>query len=191
MLIDILFSIVLLGLWSAVLITDLRTRRIPIPVLLILTVAVLIGHAWPWWLLAVIALGWPFQPRTAVILVPVAITIGVLTAEPVIGIGLAIGVLAWSLNWWGGADAVALLVLALRSGSAGVLGAGAACLLVSLLIMLRRRRSLSGLRLILVEAVALEPQAAGAIPSEAELPAAAVLAVVGMALEIMRWFASA
>jgi Flp pilus assembly protein protease CpaA len=187
MLIDILFSIVLLGLWSAVLITDLRTRRIPIVILLLLTISALLNHAWLWWILIAMTLAWPpARRRSVVMLMPLAIGLGVATDATAAGLAVSLGVFAWAFNWWGGADSIALFALGLRYDWPGLIASGITCLIVGLILMLRRRRKLSGLWPVLAEAAALEPRVTESIPAEAELPAAAALAVVGLAFEIGR-----
>jgi hypothetical protein len=50
-----------------------------------------------------------------------------------------------------------------------------------------RRRSLIGVLSTLPEAISLQPRESIEIPIEAEMPAAAALAVAGLVLEIGRW----
>lgn len=177
-------SIALLALWTVTLISDLRHRSIAIPALLALTVLSLIGQTWPWWLLTSAMLLWPSR-RSAILLAPIAIGVGVVTNSPAPGMAIAAGSAAWALGWWGGADSIALAVLALRYGLIGVLVGASAVSIIGLLVMLRRRRTLLGLLTVIPEAIALQARDSAEIPAEAELPAAAVLAVAGLVLEIV------
>ena len=54
-------------------------------------------------------------------------------ANPAVILAMVAGVTAWALSWWGGADGIALLVLALRGGMLGLI-AGALLLLTPLVI---------------------------------------------------------
>ena len=183
----ILISVLLIALWLAVLITDLRARLIPILVLLSLAVLALLGQTWPWWLLIAIALAWPLAQRpTAIMLAPVAIGVGVVTGVQAPGVALAVGVTAWALNWWGGADAIVLVALGLRYGWPGLIAGAAASVVVALSLMLIRRRRLIGVVPVLSEAVLLQPRTVEPIAAEAELPAAAVMAVAGLVLELIQ-----
>jgi Flp pilus assembly protein protease CpaA len=181
-------SVALGVLWLAVLIADLRTRRIPIPLLLGLTLGALMGQSWPWWALAGTMLLWPTR-RSAILLMPVAIGVGVVTSSPAPAMAIAAGSAAWALGWWGGADSIALAVLGLRYGLTGLIVGAIAVAFAGLLIMLIRRRALSGLLAVLPEAIALQARESAEIPAEAEMPAAAALAVAGLVLEVTRLLA--
>jgi hypothetical protein len=107
-------------------------------------------------------------------------------------LALAAGVTAWSLSWWGGGDVAVLLALGLRYGLAGLIVGTALLSLSGLALMAARGRSLRTLRAVvtnvLIErrlpSLARDGDEGAAIPDEAEMPAAAVLAVIGVALEL-------
>ena len=176
-------SIALIALWTVTLISDLRHRRIAIPVLLALASLALIGQTWPWWLLTGAMLLWPSR-RSAIMLAPIAIGVGVVTNSPAPGMAIAAGSVAWALGWWGGADSIALAALGLRHGLIGVLVGASAVSIVGLLVMLRRRRAFIGLLTVIPEAITLQARDSVEIPADAELPAAAALAVPGLVLSI-------
>jgi hypothetical protein len=178
---DIVRSITLGVLWMVVLIGDLRRRRIPIPVLLALMILSLIGQAWPWWLLASGMLLWPSR-RSAIILAPVALGIGVVTNSPAPAMAIAAGSAAWALGWWGGADSIALAALGLWHGLIGLIVGAIATAIAGLAIMVIRKRAFIGLLSVLPEAISLQARDSVEIPAEAEMPAAAALAVPGMLL---------
>ena len=106
--------------WLVVLVGDLRCRRIPSLVLLALVAVSLIGQAWPWWVVTGALVLWPGR-RSIGVLAPVAIGVGVVLSAPIQGLVLAAGALAWGLNWWGGADSIALVALGLRHGVCGLI----------------------------------------------------------------------
>ena len=172
-------------LWLLVLVSDLRHRRIPIIILLTLVAVSLIEQAWPWWILTGALVLWPGR-RSVSVLAPVAIGVGVVLNAPIPALVLAAGALAWGLNWWGGADSIALVALGLRHGVAGLIAGTLAVTLTGVLIMAVRRRSLIGVLSTLPEAISLQPRESIEIPIDAEMPAAAALAVVGLLLEIGR-----
>ena len=176
-------SVALGTLWIVTLISDLRHRRIAIPVLLALAGLALIGQTWPWWLLTGAMLLWPSR-RSAIMLAPIAIGVGVVTNSSAPGMAIAAGSVAWALGWWGGADSIALAALGLRHGLIGVLVGASAVSIAGLLVMLRRRRAFIGLLTVIPEAIALQARDSAEIPAEAELPAAAALAVPGLVLSI-------
>ena len=122
----------------------------------------LIGQAWPWWLLTSGMLLWPSR-RSAIMLTPIALGIGVAMNTPAPAIAIAAGSAAWALGWWGGADSIATAI-------------------TGLLVMLFRRRAFIGLLSVLPEAIELKARDSVEIPAEAEMPAAAALAVPGMLL---------
>jgi Flp pilus assembly protein protease CpaA len=172
-------------LWAVVLVQDLRHRRISMVALVALAIASLIGQSWPWWIAVSAALAWP--RRYAMLIVPVAIGLGVVTNAPPPAIALAGGALAWALGWWGGADSIALLALGLRHGLPGLLAGSVTLALAGAAVMIVRRRSALGLVPVLTEAMFLRKQEEDVdIPPNAEMPAAAALAVAGMALEMAR-----
>jgi hypothetical protein len=168
-------------LWAIILIDDLRQRRVPIAVSLALMILSLVGQAWPWWLLTGGMLLWPSR-RSAIMLVPIAIGIGVVTNSPAPAMAIAAGSAAWALGWWGGADSIALATLGLWQGLIGLIVGAIATTIAGLLVMLFRRRTFIGLLSVLPEAISLQPRDSVEIPDEAEMPAAAALAVPGMLL---------
>jgi Flp pilus assembly protein protease CpaA len=178
---DIVRSIVFGLLWAVVLIGDLCRRRVPIPVLLALMLLSLIGQAWPWWLLAGGMLLWPSR-RSAIMLVPIALGIGVVMDTPAPAIAIAAGSAAWALGWWGGADSIALAALGLWHGLIGLIVGAIATAIAGLLVMLFRRRTFIRLLSVLPEAISLQARDSVEIPDEAEMPAAAALAVPGLLL---------
>lgn len=183
-------SVILMALWFVTLSSDLRHRRVPMPVLLALVMLSLIDQVWPWWLLTGAMLLWPSR-RSAIMLAPVAIGAGVVTNSPAPAMAIAAGSVAWALGWWGGADSIALAALGLRHGLIGLITGAIATAIAGLLVMLVRRRALVGLLSVLPEAIALQPRDAAEIPAEAEMPAAAALAVAGVVLEIGSWIVRA
>ncbi len=183
---DLLFIARLIAfgvLWIVVLIGDLRQRRIPIPVLLALMILSLLGQAWPWWLLAGAMLLWPSR-RSAIMLAPIALGIGVVTDSPAPAMAIAAGSAAWAFGWWGGADSIALAALGLWHGLIGLIVGAIATAIAGLLVMLLRRRAFIGLLSVLPEAIALQARDSVEIPAEAEMPAAAALAVPGILLSV-------
>jgi Flp pilus assembly protein protease CpaA len=178
---DVARSIAFGMLWVVVLIGDLRQRRVPIPVLLALMILSLVGQAWPWWLLAGGMLLWPSR-RSAIVLAPIALCTGVVTNSPAPAMAIAAGSAAWALGWWGGADSIALLVLGLWHGLIGLIVGAIATAIAGLLVMVFRRRAFIGLLSVLPEAIAWQARDSVEIPAEAEMPAAAALAVPGMLL---------
>ncbi len=177
-----LTTLLLLPLWLAVLLADLRWRRIPAVVLAALTLVSLIGWLWLWWVLAGAVLLWPWR-KAAIWIAPVALAVGMLTNEPAVATAIAVGCVGWALGWWGGADGIGLLALALRGGWPGLIGGAAAVLIAGLAWMLMRRRPMSSVLSVLPQIARLEPLDTGEIPAESEMPGAAVLAVVGMVVE--------
>lgn len=173
---------VLIGaLWVVCAFQDLRTRRISLLVLLALTVLALLSRSWPWWLLAAAALFWPWR-RRAWILAPIAAATGVITGDSSAAVALGAGAGAWSLGWWGGADAIVLLVLALRHGPNGLIAGGLAALFGALIVILVRRhslRSLIGTMPSFLRRQSLE----AAVPAASETPAAAAMALGGLIIE--------
>lgn len=180
-----LTAALLLPLWLAVLITDLRHRRVPVVVLAALTLVSLIYWPWPWWLIAGAVLLWPWR-RFAIWIAPIALAVGVLTNEPAVAAAIAAGCVGWALGWWGGADGIVLLALALRGDWPGLIGGAAAVLIAGLALMLIRRRPMSGVLIVLPQIARLESLDTTEIPVESEMPGAAVLAVIGIVLEAAR-----
>jgi len=178
-------SLLLLTLWLTVLIADLRDRRVPAVVLATLTGVSLIGWPWPWWLMASAVLLWPWR-RFAIWIAPIALIVGVLTDEPAVAAAIAAGCVGWALGWWGGADGIVLLALALRGDWSGLIGGAAAVLIAGLALMLIRRRPMSGVLIVLPQIARLESLDTTEIPVESEMPGAAMLAVVGIVLEAAR-----
>ena len=180
-----LTTLPLLPLWLAVLIADLRYRRVPAVVLAALTLVSLIGWLWPWWLMAGGVLLWPWR-KQAIWLAPIALGVGMFTNEPAVATAIATGCLGWALGWWGGADGIVLLALALRGGWPGMIGGAAAVLIAGLALMLIRRRPMSGVLIVLPQIARLEALDTTEIPVESEVPGAAVLGLVGIVLEATR-----
>jgi Flp pilus assembly protein protease CpaA len=170
-------------LWAIVLIGDLHQRRVPIPVLLALMFLSLVGQAWPWWLLAGGMLLWPSR-RSAIALVPIALGIGVMTNSTAPAMSIAVGSAAWALGWWGGADSIALAALGLWHGLIGLIVGAIATAIAGLLVMVLRRRAFVGLLSVLPDAIAWQARNSVEIPAEAEMPAAAALAVPGILLSV-------
>ena len=172
-------------LWAIVAIQDLTERAVSVFVLVGLALLALIGRPWHWWLLTAVALLWPWR-EMAMVLPPVALTVGVLSGSESIGpaLALAVGVLAWALGWWGAADAVTILALGLRYGQIGLILGAVTAALTSVLLMLARKRSLWAIPNAVPGALGLIDVSDEEIPEESELPAAAALAVAGIALEL-------
>jgi hypothetical protein len=173
-----------IGLWMSVLYSDLRYRRAPIPVLLALLIVSLIGSPWPWWIItfAMILL----SRQWIISLAPIGLVVGVLLNDLAPGVAITLGIWAWSMNWWAGADAIALVALTLRSGWVGLVAGLVAMLGAAVILFLKRRQSPATLLLAIDEAAHVQPRATAAIPLESGLPAAAVLAVVGIGLNLVR-----
>jgi hypothetical protein len=180
---ELIFSLFSIGLWLAVLICDLRLRRVPIPLTLLLLLISLIGQPWPWWALTVLMLAWP-RSWAVWIMLPAA-ALGWLTNDPAPAIAATVSTIAWSNHWWGGADSLALLALTFQFGLAGLLLGALAMCTAGVIVMLKRRRSFNAL-LSAFEDVTQLSTAPAEIPADAELPAAAALAVVGIVLDIAR-----
>jgi hypothetical protein len=180
-----LFPLLILLLWLLVVISDLRWRRVPLPLTLALLLTSLLGQPWPWWVLTALLLVWP-KPRSTWFFWPAAL-LGWLTNDPSPAIAATVGMIAWGNRWWGGADSLALLALTLQFGPAGMLLGALATCAAGVLVMLKRRRSFNAL-LPVFEDVAQLRAAPAKIPAEAELPAAAALATVGIALGLVKLF---
>ena len=101
---------------------------------------------------------------------------------------LTAGTTAWALAWWGGADGIVLLALALRCGMAGLVAGSLAAVAMGLALMVVRRRSLQNLLAAVPGVLALRQARAfdEGIPARMEMPAAAALAVAGMIVEVIR-----
>lgn len=97
----------------------------PAVVLAALTLVSLFNWPWPWWFIAGAVLLWPWR-RASIWLAPIALVVGVLTNEPAVAAAIAAGCVGWALGWWGGADGIVLLALALRGGWPGLIGGAAA-----------------------------------------------------------------
>lgn len=173
-----------IALWAVVVVQDLTERAVSVFVLVGLALLALMGRPWHWWLLTAVALLWPWR-EMAMILPPVALTVGVLSGTESIGpaLALSVGVLAWALGWWGAADAVAILALGLRYGQIGLILGAVAAGLASLLLMIARKRSLWSIPNAVPGALSLDVRDEE-IPDDSEIPAAAALAVAGIALEL-------
>lgn len=174
-------SLLIVLLWLLVLISDLRRRRVPIPLTLALLLVSLIGQPWPWWALTALLLIWP-RHLAAWFMLPAAM-LGWLTNDPTPAIAATIGLIAWRNHWWGGADSLALLALTLQFGAAGMLLGALATCAAGVVVMLKRRRSFNALLPVFEDVTQLRAVPAE-IPADAELPAAAALAIAGIALGI-------
>lgn len=198
-LLDLSLAALALGLWVAAAVQDLKYREISLLVLAGLALAALTGRAlampsaWElvWWIVAGAAFLWPLgQRKKAWLLAIPALIAGVLTGDRGAALGLAVGVSAWSLGWWGGADGVALAVLGLRHGLAGVIAGGVtACAAGLALVALRRQKATRRQRAWHVigglgDVLAGKPLEGG-IPVEREMPAAAALALGGIVMEVL------
>ncbi|MCP4591617.1 MAG: hypothetical protein GY842_12825 [bacterium] len=173
------------GLWIVAAVQDLRRRELSAFVLVALTALSLPGRAWPWWALAAAALLWPLRwRRRAMLLAPLALVVGLATGEPEPGVALATGIVAWALSWWGGADGIALLALALRHGLPGMIAGALFAATMGIALMLRRRRPLWRLAAAVSDVLTLRQQT-GEIPADAEMPAATALAVGGLTMEVI------
>ena len=187
LLINTLLQVLSLGLWLIVLVSDLRRRRIAIPVLLVIIVVSLIGRHWAWWLFTGVTL--LLTRRRAIGLAPVGVGFGLLLNDFAPGLALGLGAWAWGMNWWAGGDAVILLALTLRDGSIGLVLGLIAVMATAVVVTLKRRQPpLTRVWAALNEAGQFQARTETEFPPETELPAAAVLAVVGMGLEIARLF---
>jgi len=184
MLNDTTVSIVLIAFWGVVIVYDLMTRRVSVAALVILIILSLIGRAWPWWLAAPVVLLWPRRDRATLLAMP-ALALGVLTNNPAPALAMATGALAWGLGWWGGADSIVLMALGLRYGFYGLIAGAAMSGLTAGVLMLKRRRSALGVLAALPEAMNLQARESGDIPADAEMPAAATMALAGIGLEVV------
>ena len=178
-----LFPLLILLLWFLVVVSDLRWRRVPIPLTLALLLLSLLGQPWPWWALTALLLVWP-KPRSTWFFWPAAM-LGWLTNDPSPAIAATIGMIAWGNRWWGGADSLALLALTLQFGLTGMLLGALATCSAGVLVMLKRRRSFNALLPVFEDLTQLRAGPAE-IPTGAELPAAAGLAIAGILLNLTR-----
>ena len=176
------FSLLILFLWLLVVLSDLRRRRVPLPLTVTLLLLSLLGQPWPWWALTALLLVWP-KPRSTWFFWPAAM-LGWLTNDPSPAIAATIGMIAWGNRWWGGADSLALLALTLQFGLTGMLLGALATCAAGVIVMMKRRRSFKALLPALEDVTQLRA-APTMIPAEAELPAAAVLAIIGGALSVV------
>jgi hypothetical protein len=174
-----------MGLWVLIIVQDLLWREVSVVALVALTLLSLLGRPWYWWPLAGAALVCP-RRASALALPPAAVAAGVLAGPEgwAAALAVAAGAVAWSLGWWGGADAVALMALGLRHGSEGLMLGAVVTAMAGLGLMVVRERSLWDLVAAAGDVVKRTPLE-GEIPSEAEMPAAAVLGVVGVMMEVV------
>jgi len=172
--------------WLVTIIHDVKSRKVSTLVLAGLALVALLGQEWPWWVLTGLALLWPLRwRRYALLLVPTALVTGVIMGEPVIATALVVGSIGWALKWWGGADGIVLLALALRHGYEGILAGVIITVALGIVLTVVRRRSPLGFvdaaTGILTQRVLDED-----IPPESEIPAAAALATGGLAMEVSK-----
>lgn len=181
---DLFLLLVSSGLWVTVLYSDSRFRRVAIPVLLALLIVSLIGRPWPWWIVTFALI---LLPRQWIIsLALIGLGIGLLLNDLALGVAITLGLWAWSMRWWAGADAIVLVALTLRAGWAGLVAGLVAMLVVAVALFLKRRQPQAALLLAFNEATHMQPRATATIPVESGLPAAAVLAVVGIGLNLVQ-----
>ncbi len=191
---DTVLTFVMLGLLVWVAIQDLIDREIYTVTLWALLLVCLLGQPWYWWVLTVATMAWPFPRRSGLALSPALLCVGVLAGPDGMppALALAAGVTAWSLSWWESGDVVVLLAMGLRYGLVGLIVGTVFLSLSGLALMLIRGRSLRTLvaiaRNALVErrlpSLARDGDDGAAIPDDAEMPAAAVLAVIGVVMEL-------
>ncbi len=196
----VLMTSVIVGLWVWIAIQDWRDREIYTVALWALVIVCLIGRPWYWWVFTVVTLAWPFPRKSGLALSPVFLAVGVLAGMEAMppALALSVGVMAWALSWWESGDVVALLALGLRYGLVGLIVGTVLLSLSGLALMVIRGRSLRTLRAIVTN-VLIErrlPSLAGdgegetVIPDDAEMPAAAVLAVIGVVMELAKMLVS-
>lgn len=180
----------MMGLWMATLAQDLERRVISLFVLAALAVLSLAGRDWPWWVAMSAIVLWPSRENASV-LVPLVISAGFITGDLVPAAAMAAGAIAWGLGWWGGADGIALAALALRDGLPGLVAGSLAMMLMGIVLMVVRGRGWKSLLTTAMPgAISLRARDRKEddllIPADAEMPAAAALAVAGLAMEVMR-----
>jgi hypothetical protein len=180
-----LLSGVAAGLWSGVIVQDLKRREVSLWVLVGLALVALVGHPWPWWVLMGLVLLWPIRWRANIVwLTPVVFVAGLLTNQPVPAMAFLIGTLAWSRHWWGGADSIVLIAIGLRTGLEPFVATGFIVALAGVGLQLARKRSLL---VIPAAAAGLLPSAAGGeIPEESEMPAAALFGACALVMEVFK-----
>ena len=157
----------------------------PIPLTLTLLLVSLLGQPWPWWALTLLLLVWP-RHLAAWFMFPAAL-LGWLTNDPTPAIAATLGAIAWGNRWWGGADSLALLAVTLQFGLTGLLLGALATCAAGVVVMLKRRRSFNALLPVFEDVTQLRAVPAE-IPADAELPAAAGLAIAGILLNLTRLF---
>ncbi len=191
--VEIVLSLTTAGLWIAAVVQDLYHREVSLFVLAALALLTIHGHSWPWWILAAAALLWPSRRRSqALALAPIAIAVGVVTNELAPAVALAGGIIGWGLGWWGGADGIILLALALRYGLPGLIVGVVASGVFAVSLMAFRRQSAWRVVAAVSNALALgrPPERAedldAEIPADMELPAAATLGAAGLLMEVIR-----
>ena len=179
----------MMGLWMATLAQDLERRVISLFVLAALAVLSLVGQEWPWWVAMSAIVLWPSRENASV-LVPLVISAGFITGDLVPAAAMAAGAIAWGLGWWGGADGIALAALALREGLPGLIAGSLAMALMGIVLMITRGRSWTALFATAPDVFSLKARHRSEndllIPNDAEMPAAAALAVAGLAMEVIR-----
>lgn len=176
------FSLLILFLWFLVVVSDLRRRRVPLPLTVALLLLSLLGQPWPWWVLTAMLLIWP-KPHATWFFWPAAM-LGWLTNDPSPAIAATIGMIAWGNRWWGGADSLALLALTLQFGLTGMLLGALLTCAAGVIVMLKRRRSFNVLLPVFDDVTQLRA-APTEIPADAELPVAAALALAGITLNVV------
>jgi len=177
---------ILAGLcWLVTVIHDVKSREVPTLFLAGLALVSLIGRAWPWWVLTALALLWPSRQRSrSIVLAPIAVVVGLVTGEPFVAMALVMGSVGWALRWWGGADGIVLLALALRHGREGLYVGLVFAVVVGLFLMIARKRS--GWEFVTAASGILSRRVLDEnVPPESEMPAAAALAAGGLTMEVI------
>jgi Flp pilus assembly protein protease CpaA len=164
---------------------DLKERVVPRPILFALGVLALIGRHWSWWVASLLAYFLP--PNYSIFLLFFPFVIPFLTKEIDPIPAYIVSVIGFYYRWWGGADAILLLVLSLRYGQAGLIASIIALFVSGIVSMAIKRVSPRRVGWALLKLISFGPEMEGEeIPKESEVPAASFLAAAGLALEILK-----
>ena len=113
--------------------------------------------------------------------------LGLIRNEPLVALVLATSITAWVLNWWGGADGIVLLAIALRHDWPGLVVACGVVGIAAIGTMVARQQSLRRIIAAIPDALARCPRDDRS-PTDTEFPAAAVFALTGVLLEgVLLW----
>jgi len=179
-----LSAIMVLG-WTLAAYFDLKERRVPRPILLVIGVLTLLGRHWVWWLSSLLAYFLPINYSIYLLIFPIIIPFLTKEIDPIPAYVTA--VLGFYYRWWGGADAMLLLALSLRYGYQGLIASIIALLVGGIAAMAIKRVSPKRVGWTILKLVSFGPEMEGEeIPKESEVPAASFLAVAGLVLEILR-----